>query len=246
MNWYKADLHIHSVLSPCCDLEMSASKVMKTAKEKGLKIIAITDHNSMANCAVYEKAAHELGIVFFWGTEIQTIEEIHIIALFEDKESALSFDEELYESLLPVKNNPDFFGDQVVIDEKENIVRFEDKALINSSRWSLEELVEKLSKINSFYYPAHVDSHAYSIIGQLGFIPAELVFTALEITAGCNEQEFLKEHPSLLSYSLIKSSDAHYLKDIGSGITKFFVKEPTLKEVRLACQKNGRRKHVVG
>jgi len=224
---------------------MSAHNVANRAVEKGLSIIAVTDHNSMANCPVYQKIAESLGLIFFWGVEIQTIEEIHIIALFDNNDLAREFDSELYESLLPVTNNPDFFGDQVVIDENEDIIRFEDKALINSSTWSLQDLIEKLTLLDCFYFPAHIDAETYSIIGQLGFIPSDIEFPALGITAGCDLPEFLKIRPELTNYPFIRNSDAHYLKEIGSGYTDFFLEEATLKEIRFACQKIGSRKYVV-
>ncbi len=245
MKWYRADLHIHSVLSPCSGLEMSPRNIMKRAKDKGLSLISITDHNSMANCAVYEKAAHEQELVFFWGMEIQTIEEIHLIVLFYDSEAAKVFDVQLYESLLPLKNNPDYFGDQVVIDEDENIIRFEEKALINSSRWTLEEVVKRLEILDAFFFPAHIDSDSYSIIGQLGFIPPELKFPALGITAKCDLDRFLRNHRELSTYSFIRNSDAHYLEDIGSGYTDFYLQTPTIQEMRLACQKTRGRKNVI-
>jgi len=223
---------------------MSARNVMKTAKEKGITIVAITDHNSMANCAVYQKVATQYGLNFFWGVEIQTMEEIHVIALFENIPTALKFDAELYESLLPIENNPEFFGDQVVIDEEENIIRFEKRALINSSQWSLDELIKRLDTLNCFYYPAHIDAESYSIIGQLGFIPSEYHFPALGITSTCDLDKYLKTHPELASYSFIRSSDAHYLEDIGKGFTEYYLEEPSLKEVRLAYQKKGLRKYV--
>ena len=46
MNKYKADLHIHTVLSPCGDLEMSPKIIVEAAGKQGLDIIGITDHNS--------------------------------------------------------------------------------------------------------------------------------------------------------------------------------------------------------
>ena len=41
---FKADMHIHSVLSPCGDIEMSPSAIVAQAKAKGLDIIGLTDH----------------------------------------------------------------------------------------------------------------------------------------------------------------------------------------------------------
>lgn len=242
MKWYRADLHIHSVLSPCGGLEMSPQRVMSSAKEKQLDLIAITDHNSMANCSVYAKAAQEFELNFLYGVEVQTAEEIHVIALFDDPECALKFDRDLYNSLLPVDNDPDFFGDQVVVDSDENIVRFEKIALINSSTWSFDETINKVQEAGGFSYPAHIDAVTYSAIAQLGFIPIDLEIDAVGITAHAKPQVVRQNFPQLQSYSLIQNSDAHYLKDIGSGYTEFYLEKPTVAELKLACKnKNGRK-----
>jgi len=223
---------------------MSPKEVMKQAASKDISIVAITDHNSMANCRTYAEAASQFGLNYIYGIEIQTIEEIHIIALFDDVSSALSLNDLIYQNLLPVKNNPDFFGDQVIIDSSENIIAFEEKALINSVIWDLEATVEMLRDHNSFYYPAHIDAGTYSILSQLGFIPPELNFPALEVTAKCDLSKLRQNHPSLKDKVFIRSSDAHYIQDVGSGFTEFLLEEPTLKEIRLACQKIAGRNYV--
>ena len=245
MKWYKADLHIHSVLSPCGGLEMSPKNIMEAAVKADISIIAVTDHNSMANCSVYHKTAQRYNIKYLYGIEIQTAEEIHLVALFNHPKEALKFDEELYHSLLPLDNKPDYFGDQVVIDEDENITRFEKKALINSSRWTLEETVSKLRSYDTFIFPAHIDAPTFSIIGQLGFIDNNLDFDALGITADCNLKEFLEQHSYLKNKAFIRNSDAHYLNQIGKGFTSFYIQSPDIKEIGFACQKKGDRKYVV-
>ena len=129
MRWIRADLHIHSVLSPCGGLEMSPADLISRLKEYKIEWFAITDHNSMANCPAYAAVAAKAGMAFSWGVEIQTSEEIHLLAYFDDHQKAQVFDNELYSSMLPLPNDPDFFGDQVVIDENENILRVEQLAL---------------------------------------------------------------------------------------------------------------------
>lgn len=236
MKWYKADLHIHSVLSPCGSLEMSPDVVIKKAKEQQLDIIAITDHNSMANSEVYIKKAKKAGLTCFWGLEAQSSEEIHVIALFDDGTKALDFANLLYNSLLPIDNDPDYFGDQVIIDENDEIVKFEEKALINSSMFSYEELVNNIQNAGGFAFPAHVDAHTYSVIAQLGFVPDYPKVTALGLTAKCKIQDFVAKNEYIKKYALIKNSDAHYPNDIGKAYTEFFLKEPTVAEIALACQ----------
>ncbi|RLC52290.1 MAG: phosphoesterase [Candidatus Cloacimonadota bacterium] len=242
MRWFKADLHIHSVLSPCGSLQMSPKNVIKKAKEKRLDMIAITDHNSMANCRVYEKFAERNDIKFIYGVEIQSAEEIHILSFFDEWDKAQEFDNLLYESLLPRKNEPEFFGDQVVIDEHENIVRMEEKALINSSVWSFEEVLKKVHDFGGFAVPAHVDATSFSVLAQLGFIPENSFVSALEITKKCSAEKFLSQYPNLRKYALIKNSDAHYPEEIGSGFTEYYLQEPTVEEIMFACKNFKNRK----
>jgi 3',5'-nucleoside bisphosphate phosphatase len=235
LRWYKADLHIHSVLSPCGGLDMSPKNVIREAKKQQLDIIAITDHNSMANYQTYAAVAKKNDITVLCGMEIQTAEEIHVIALFDDISKAKELSGFLYESLLAIENDPEFFGDQVLLDEEENILGFEPKALINSSVWTFDEVIEKCHSFGGFVFPAHVDAAAFSVIGQLGFVPEKKELTACGVTAKCNLHSLFKQYPYLQNYAIIKNSDAHYPKDIGSGFTKFLLDEPTVKDIKKAC-----------
>lgn len=235
MRAFKADLHIHSVLSPCGGLEMSPSALVSRAKEIGLDWIAITDHNSLANCSAYEQVARAAGLAFSWGVEVQSAEEIHILVYFDDSEAARSFDQALYNSLIPMQNDVDFFGDQVVIDENEDIIRMENRALANSSLWELGELCEQALAHDGFVVPAHVDAGANSIISQLGFMPDDPVFDAFGITARCDIAKWKARQPYFVDKAFIRSSDAHYLSDLGSGFSTILVNEPTVRELRLAA-----------
>ena len=245
MQWYRADLHIHSVLSPCGGLEMSPSALIERCKELNIDWIAITDHNSMANCPAYQKVAIDNGIAYTWGVEIQTSEEIHLLAYFDDYQKAREFDKLLYDSLLPVQNDPEFFGDQVVIDENENIINVVEKALINSSLWSIDEAVDMVRSYSGVCIPAHIDADANSIIGQLGFIPDPDIFDAFGITASLDAERFIEAHKPLKLEQLIRSSDAHYICDLGSGYTTLFVMSPTMQELKLAVNGVENRKIIV-
>ncbi|MCF7919751.1 MAG: PHP domain-containing protein [Candidatus Cloacimonetes bacterium] len=242
MHWFKADLHIHSVLSPCGALSMSPQMVISKACERELDIIAITDHNSMANCSAYKEVADKAGIHLLYGMEVQTAEEIHLITLFDAPAAAAAFSEIIYESLLPVANDPDFFGDQVVVDADANIVRIEEKALINSSLLSLEEVLEKAVEYGALIFPAHVDAGSFSIIGQLGMIPSGLPIDACGITAKADHNRLMVQYPQLADYTLIRNSDAHYPEDIGAGYTEFYLDQPTIAELKMACRQECGRK----
>lgn len=214
---------------------MSPTALVSRAKEIGLDWIAITDHNSLANCHAYEAVAKAAGLAFTWGVEVQSAEEIHVLVYFDDPEAAKSFDSELYNSLIPMENDVEFFGDQVVIDEKEDIIRMENRALANSSLWELSELYEQATALGGFVVPAHVDAGANSIISQLGFMPESPVFEAFGITARCDVAKWTARQPYFMNRAFIRSSDAHYLSDLGSGFSTIRVYEPTVRELRLAA-----------
>ena len=237
MRCYRADLHIHSVLSPCGGLEMAPSAVVNKLLSSGIEWFAITDHNSMANCPAYEAVARKAGLHFSWGVEIQSMEEIHILAYFDDPKMAQDFDRELYGSLLPIANDPDYFGDQVIIDENENILKVEPLALINSSMWDLSTVVERIQAFGGFAVPAHIDATVNSVISQLGFLPPQPEFKVLGISAKLDLQDYLSQHPHMIDKQYMRASDAHYLADLGHTCCRAYVQSASVKELMLAADK---------
>ncbi len=215
---------------------MSPSALVNRLQELKIEWFAITDHNIMANCPAYEAAARKAGLAFTWGVEIQTMEEIHLLAYFDDPDQAQAFDAELYDSLLPLQNDPDFFGDQVIIDENENILRVESRALINSSMWDIATATEKVLAFGGLAVPAHVDAQVNSILSQLGFLPEYPEFPILGITAGLNLADFRAEHPEMERKAFLRASDAHYLADLRPGICMLRIEQASAKELILAAQ----------
>jgi hypothetical protein len=221
---------------------MSPQSLIQRLKELNIEWIAVTDHNSLANCPAYATVARQNGIAFTYGVEIQTSEEIHLLAYFDDEFKAMEFDQELYNALLPIPNDADFFGDQVVIDSDENIIRIEERALSNSVIWNIEEAKQMVECYSGFCVPAHIDAFTNSIIGQLGFLPTDLHFSLLGITSGLILDDFITQHPELGEYSFLRSSDAHYLSDLGCGSSRIFVECPSVGELIMAANKVNNRK----
>ena len=216
-----ADLHIHSTLSPCSSLEMSPAAIIRRASELRLDAIAVTDHNGMANCGIAAEIGVQNNVRVFFGMEAQTLEDVHILCLFQDRGQAERFNDRVYALLPDVKNNPDFFGDQVVVDAEDNIVRHEEKLLLNALSASVPELLELVRSHQGFAIPAHVESAPYGLLVNLGLIPGELDGAVLEISCLSDTETTLKTYPELAHYPLISNSDAHFLKDIGRAYTVF-------------------------
>ena len=214
MKRYSCDLHIHSALSPCASLEMSPRDIVLKAGETGLDIIALTDHNMVENAIYAREAGKQAHVLVLPGMELQTLEEIHLLAIFATIETAMEFQNRIYPSLPSVMNNADYFGDQVVVDENDNIVRFEERLLLNSVQIAVDDAVSLIKSYGGLVIPSHIDLPTFSIISQLGYIPEDLAIDALEI----RDKENI---PGILPFIMRKDipfvtfSDAHYLRDIG-------------------------------
>ncbi|HPU28772.1 MAG TPA: PHP domain-containing protein [Syntrophorhabdaceae bacterium] len=235
MSGFSCDLHIHSVLSPCASLDMSPKNIVKKAKDVGLDIIAITDHNMTENSIYAYNIGKQMGIAVLFGMELQTQEEVHMLAIFDQFNIAMEFQKKIYALLPPVKNDEEYFGDQIVVDENDEILRFEERLLLNSSQITLEEAVYWIKSHGGLAIPSHIDAQTFSIISQLGFIPEGLPFDALEIKKNENIPNIL---PFMAGCELpfVTFSDAHYLNDIGKKRTFLEMDKPTCKEIELALK----------
>jgi len=234
MKHYKADLHTHTVLSPCGSLDMSPETILKTASEKGLDIIGITDHNHTGQCATIKEMAKDYGITVLCGAEVTTKEETHCVALFENDRDLKDFQNLLDESLNPIKNKPDLFGHQVIVDSEEMIVEEVENLLIAATSLSVNDLEAEIHKRNGLFIPAHVNRDSNSLISQLGFVPPDLNADALEVSKHTDKKTFLQQHPELAEFTFIQSSDAHFPEDIGAVSTILELEKPTFEEIRKA------------
>ncbi len=236
MNKYRADLHIHTVLSPCGDLEMSPVKIVEKAREKGLEIIGITDHNTTRHCKLISELANPAGIFVLMGAEVTTREEVHCLAFFESDDQLSEFQLYLEAHLPHIPNNTAKFGYQVVVDKNDNIIDEIDFLLISALDQSINEVERKVHSLGGIFIPAHIDRPSYSIISQLGFMPSDLIIDGIEISATCKIESALKFLPAQNNFSIIRNSDAHYEEQIGKVFTTFEMEDCSFNEVKLALQ----------
>lgn len=223
------DLHIHSALSPCGQNEMTPNNIVNMAWLKGLNIIAITDHNSAENCHDVMKCANEKGIVAVPGMELETREEVHLICLFKRIEDVLKLQEIVYDSLPNIKNREDIFGEQIVMDEKDNVIKHIERLLLIATNLSIEKVIDKVSKLEGVVIPAHIDRDSYSIVSNLGMVPDNLNIKFLEISKRCNKDKYINDK-KYNAFKFIQSSDAHNLGEIQESIN--FIE---LQEISAEC-----------
>lgn len=214
MREYRYDLHVHSCLSPCGDSDMTPNNVVQMALLSGCEILAITDHNTCRNAPAILEAGERNGLLVVPGMELCTSEEAHVVCLFETLEGALGFDRYVYEHMPHVKNKPEIFGQQPILDGSDEQVGEEENLLLVSSFIGVDQVVGLTAQYGGVAFPAHVDRDSYSVIASLGAIPPEAQFTAAELTRECDEKEYVKLHPELKGLALFRDSDSHYLETL--------------------------------
>lgn len=210
---YYYDLHLHSCLSPCGDIDNTPQNIVGMASLSALDIIALTDHNTAKNCPAFFDAAKRFGIIPVAGMELTTSEDIHVVCLFEHLTDALRFDEYVASRRVLIKNRPEFFGEQLIIDADEQVVGTEEFLLTNATDISVDEIYDIARSYGGVAYPAHIDKDANSITAILGTVPEDAKFDFFEL----HSQESVDKTSALYGIDKSKfiiSSDAHYLTDM--------------------------------
>jgi PHP family Zn ribbon phosphoesterase len=246
MRKFRADLHIHSVLSPCGDLDMSPVRIIKEALKKNIDILGITDHNSTLHCRLMMELGKENGIFILPGVEINTKEEIHCLAFFENADVTDEFQIFLDEHLPFVPNKKELFGQQLVVDRDESIITEVESLLVSGLNADIYKVSNEVKRLGGIFIPAHIDRPYNSILSQLGFVPPDLVFDALEVSARTHISSFRVLHPEFNETTLITNSDAHHPDFIGRATTNFRIEELLYKEIKMAIKNVDHRKIITG
>ncbi|MCX7982668.1 MAG: PHP domain-containing protein [Syntrophales bacterium] len=233
---YRCDLHIHTCLSPCGDLDMYPRAIVRASLEKGLDCIAICDHNTAENVAFVERAARQTPLKIIPGMEITTVEEVHVLALFDNLNDLIPIQEMVYRHL-PGENDEQRFGCQAIVNENDEVEGFLKQLLIGSTDLPLKDIVNAIHTAGGMALAAHIDRESFSVISQLGFISQDMQFDAVEISSRLSIEEARRLYPDLIGMPMIKTSDAHFIKEIGKGITEILVKSPTIEEFKMAFNK---------
>lgn len=235
MKRYHADLHVHTVLSPCAELDMGASEIVDTCCREGIDIIAVTDHNASENAKAVFDAACGTELTVICGVEVQSSEDIHILCLFPDFEAASSFGKWVRNLLRPVDNRPESFGYQLVIDKDNKILEQAPYLLLQGIEATTDEVLLKTHEHGGASILAHIDRPVYSYVAVLGLIPDDLQVDAVELSGGLSRDEALKWKVEAGGRTIIRSSDAHRLSDLSRDRTTVFRLEgPSFEEILLA------------
>lgn len=180
----------------------------------GLQVMALTDHNTCKNCPAFYKTAKKNGIIPIAGMELTTAEDIHIVCLFPTLEDAMAFDAFVETQRIRIPNRTDIFGEQLILDENDEVIGSDDFLLSNATILTIEQVPEAVEKYNGICYPAHIDREANGVIATLGTFPEEPFFNCAEFHNKEKLTEYKKRYPLVSEKQLLVSSDAHFLWDI--------------------------------
>ncbi len=215
---YLYDLHIHSALSPCADREMTPVNIVAYAAAAGLEIVAVSDHNASGNVRAAEEVGAALDVLVVPAAEMQTNEDVHVLCYFPDADRLEAFMAEV--PFPDLKNRPDVFGEQAIINSDDEVVGYEDRLLLTGAMLSEVELRKLAIKHGGVAVPAHVDRYYYGMVSVLGAVPDE--YRAVEFTGSGDDTGFPGR-------TVLRSSDAHVLADIGKYRSFIDLEEKTAK-----------------
>jgi len=240
-----ADLHLHTVLSPCAEVEMIPPLIVRRAQELGLEVIAVTDHNAALNVAAMIDAAASTGLTVLPGMEVQSREEVHLTALFDTVDQVLAWQERVWAALPDRENDEAFFGAQFVVDATGEYRYTEKRMLSMPAALSIEEVVSGVRALGGIVLPAHVDRPANSLISNLGFVPPGLEIAGLELSRRADSFQVAQRMPQTVGFGQVVSGDAHRLEEM-TARTMLKVAAPTVAEVALALAgRDGRRVEIL-
>ena len=228
---YFYDLHIHSCLSPCGDMDMTPNNLVNMAKLLGLDVIALTDHNTSRNCRAAMEVGREIGLLVIPGMELTTAEDIHAVCLFPDLEKALKWDEYVDSHRIKVKNRPEIFGRQVIMNSADEETGEIEQLLLPATEIGIMDAHRIVGEFGGICYPAHIDRDSLSILSVLGEIDESCGFTTAELADISKLPQLKQEHPILEKMHIITCSDAHYLQNMREAENTLELKELTAQSV---------------
>lgn len=201
------DLHVHSALSPCADDDMTPANIVGYAALEGIQIVAIADHNAIGNVKVAMEVGEAYGVCVVPAMELQTQEDIHVLCLFPTFEALQGFFDAI--DFPSIKNKPSVFGNQLIVDEDDNVVATEERLLHVGANIAVERVPSLAESFGGIAVAAHVDREENGMVEILGDVVEE--YGTIELSSHATQAHYDR----FSAKKIICNSDAHWLDAIG-------------------------------
>lgn len=221
---------------------MIPSLIVASARQAGLDIIAITDHNSCENAGSVMEAAECSGVRVLPGLEVQSVEGVHLLCLFDSLDEAMRLQEAVYASLPNVAGARKTVEQQFIVDARDEFIAFCERPIWLPTSMDVDEVFERVGQLNGILIPSHIDRLGTGMCGVLGMLPETPVFDAVEVSANLSVTEARGIYPSIAGRPVLQNSDSHWLSAIGQRRTVLHLEHRSIEEIRRACRGEGGRR----
>lgn len=206
------DLHIHSCLSPYGGEHMTPKYIADVCAMAGYDIVALTDYNTCGNSAAFQQAAGEKGLLAIPGMELCLREDAHVLCLFPDLEKAYAFSHLVRSKLPQIENDPNIFGDQILMDAEDNVLGRDSAFLVGSCDIGAYEVAALAEQYGGVAIPSHLDSDSYSLLSNLGLWDDGMGFRLADVSVDCPDSFYAT--PGLENLRFIKGCNANTIDQI--------------------------------
>ena len=203
---------MHSCLSPCGGADNTPANLAGMCALAGLDVVALTDHNTTGNCPAFGRAAEAYGLLALPGMELTTAEEVHVVCLLPDLDSAAAFGGYVRAHLPPIANRPEIFGEQLLLDHEDRPLGEETAFLAGATDIGVYDVVPLVKRYGGVAFPAHIDRPSFSLLANLGLWDPSMGFPLSEVSLRCPPGFF--DRPDLAGVRHISNCDAHYLDQL--------------------------------
>ena len=115
---------------------------------------------------------------------------------------------------IKIKNKPEIFGEQLILDSEDEVIGTDEHLLINATTISIDEAYDLANQFDGVAFPAHIDRDSNGIIAYLGIFPSEPDFKTVEVYDKSKLEDLKENFEILKEKQVIFCSDAHYLDKI--------------------------------
>jgi hypothetical protein len=178
-----------------------------------------------------------MGLVGVPGMELTTREEVHVVCLFPDPDSAERFSDYVYTRLPKSHNKPWLFGEQVYIGSDDKPEGHETRLLLDAADIGIYDTAELAGSCGGLAFPAHIDRSSFSLLSNLGLWDDAMGFRLCEyhdpppgthpIDARNPAGPLAMPAGAGQPVRHVTGSDAHRLADIRDGRYALSIAEPT-------------------